>query len=315
MTALPKQVMEQLEEAERLYEELVSSTGQESVEGDKPDTETGQETAAESDSEQQPQPQEQPQAQPQADYEKEELKRRVEMLEKLLSQVQTPAQESSQEPEKAEEPETPLISDKDIEDFGEDTVDFVKRAVQQELKRLESRLHQVEQTLNQWNSSIVPQVQQVAQSHIDYKEQQFWSRLSEAVPNWEEINNSQGWLDWLRQPEGLSGIQRVQFLQDAQRNYDVDRVIGFFNAYLGDTGTSSGSDAKAKQQKMISPGKARTSPASTDPQGGKSGKVFSRSDIQKFYTNVSTGKYTPEQKAAIEREIEQAMLEGRIKDD
>lgn len=331
--ALPKQVQMQSEAVQELYKELNGETeAQATVEAEAGAVEGQvQEAVANSVTEQAPQSGTEEQGQPdtktkdsweqkyktlQGMYNAEvpkltaqnrELSSRVSQMEELLSNL------SNQPVQQAPMSNDPLITDKDVQEYG-DSIDVMRRAAREELAQSNARVAQLEQTIRQLQTSVVPQVQQMSHRQAQSAEQSFWSELSSKVPNWNEINDNQEFQSWLLDVDPLTGITRQTYLEDAQGQLDVNRVARFFQSWPGANSTPVAQTSRKAQtsqlEKQVAPGRGRSS-ASAMPSEGQ---TYSPDDIKGFFEAVRKGKYKgrEDERGRIERDIFAAQREGRI---
>jgi hypothetical protein len=247
---------------------------------------------------------------PRLHQQNKEMTQRVQQMEQLLAslsaQQQAPAQHSVQVEQ--------LVSDKDVEEYGE-SLDVMRKVSREELTPVAQRLAQIENMLRAMQNNVVPQVQAVAQRQQLNAEQQFWSDLSFVVPNWKEVNDNQDFQTWLLQADPLTGITRQTYLDDAQRSLDSRRVANFFGTWLESTGQapvaqSTGNASSSELEKQVNPGRSR----STGTPASKQGKTYTPSDIQKFFEDVRKGKYKgrEQERDRTERDIFAAQRENRI---
>lgn len=239
-----------------------------------------------------------------------ELNQRVQQMEQLLASIssqQTKAAEPAPEPQR-------LISEKEVEEYGE-SIDVMRKVTREELGSVAQRIAQLEGLLSQLQSSVVPQVQAVAQKQAVSAEQMFWADLTKNVPNWREINDNQEFHSWLLEVDPLTGISRQTYLEDAQRMMDAGRVANFFRAWLEDTGQANVAQTKdraasSELEKQVAPGRTKSS---GNPQSNKA-KVYTPQDIQKFFSDVRQGKYKgrEQERDRMERDIFAAQRENRI---
>lgn len=235
-----------------------------------------------------------------------ELTQRLQSMEQLIATMSYQPQAHQQQ-----QPQEAFVTDEDVEEYG-DAVDVMRRAARDEMRSLNQRLADMETTVQRINSSVVPQVQQVArQQHVN-AEQGFWAELSSAVPNFRDINADPNFLAWLGEADPMTGITRQTYLDDAQRRLDARRVASIFHSWSAKTGGGNQSIAPSQLEQQIAPGRSRGSgvPAATG-----SGTTYSPDGIRKFYDDVRTGKYKgrEQERSRIERDIFAAQREGRIR--
>jgi len=152
------------------------------------------------------------------------------------------------------------------------------------------------------------------------------SQESEAARRWDEIERicpgakkaeaeagRNGLAEWLSEPvlssDGLpTGVTRRQLAQQAFGEGRVDVVAKVFGAFLG---TRKAGAASPSAQSQVSP-KGRPEPMTAAAQGPARPKVWSLADIEQFTEDCLRGKYKPEVRAAMQRDIDNAAREGRI---
>ena len=329
MSTLPKQVQKQSEAVQELYKELNNEQAQDESADVKEDADSVKEQAVQSE------PQEQVVAENQEDEtvgqryktlqgmynsevprlhaERRELSDRVNQLEQLLSTMQQ--QPNKPEESIPEEPAPKLVTDADVEEYGE-SIEVMRRVSKEETLAAQKKLEALEKQIESLQSNVIPRVEQVAASQVKTSEQAFWSELSTTVPDWRDMNDNQDFQNWLLEIDPLTGISRQTYLEDAQRNLDVGRVSNFFNTWKENNGGVANAQPNRKAQasteleRQVSPGKSK----STGKPQSNSGKTYSTDDIKSFFDEVRKGNYRnkEEERDRIERDIFAAQREGRI---
>lgn len=331
--ALPAQVRKQSEAINKLYEDLTQDDGQQGQEAEAPGQPLGPDStarAADSAEGQAPAPQgtEQPEGDktektleqkyrtlqgmynaevPRLHAEKRELTNRVQQLEQLIASMNA-------QPAKPQVPAQKLITDQDIEDYG-DSIEVMRKVFREEMTSKDAEISELRQLVRQMQGTVVPQVHQLSQNYAVSNEQRFWADLQTTVPDWQDINADKGFQAWLLEVDPLTGIPRQTYLDDAQRSMDARRVANFFTAWKGLTGvpdarTPPEAQAASELERQIAPGKGRSGGAK--PQGEP--KTYTTSDIRKFFSDVQKGKYKGKEaeRDRVERDIFAAQREGRI---
>lgn len=238
--------------------------------------------------------------------EKQELTSRVEQLEKLLSSL-------SSQPAQPAQAQTKLITDKDIEDYG-DSIEVMRRVTKEETAYWQNKVAELENTLRDLKVSVVPRVEQVAQRQAVSAEQAFWSDLTAAMPNWRDINQNRDFHSWLLEVDPLTGVNRQSHLENAQRNLDVRRVAAFFSTWQDKNGHSIAQEprdvAKSQLEKQVAPGRGRVAASS----GADQPKTYTPAEITKFFNDVRKGAYKGREteRDRTERDIFAAQRDGRI---
>lgn len=238
-----------------------------------------------------------------------ELASRVQQMEQLLATLSASAANTSIPGQITQER---LISDKDVEEYGE-SLEVMRKVSREEYLPMLQKIASLEQIIQRLQGNVVPQVQELVQRQAASTEQQFWAQLSSVVPNWKAINDDPDFQTWLLQVDPLTGISRQTILEDAQRNFDVVRITNFFRAWTEISGQNTQrSNSASELERQVSPGRSRggTPGASL---GGNS-KTYTPNDIRSFFDAVRQGQYKgrEQERDRIERDIFAAQREGRI---
>jgi len=202
------------------------------------------------------------------------------------------------------------VTEDDVEDYG-DTLEMVRRAAREEAEAvafqreqaLVNRIKQLEDEAGHVRKTVMPAVENMAYSHAEQERNNFWSTINTQVPDWEKINGTQGFIDWLQSEDPLTGMTRQTFLSQAQANYDALRVVKFFNEWkrmAAGGQTPAPTKNQDQLQQYVAPGPAR----SATPMEQKK-KEWTGEAIGKFYQAALMGEYRdkPEEKKRIEAEI------------
>lgn len=251
----------------------------------------------------------------------QELRQRLTNTETLLASLKQQGEAPKQEPKK------PLISEKEIEEFGPDLVDLMRRVAQMT----------AEEQLAAFGKQLTPRFQQLEQrastaanSVAKSERQKLLDSLGDAVPNWQQMNTDPEFLGWLDQRDPFSRVKRGELLRDAYEANDSESVIAFFQSFQRENAAVQDDPAPAaaapKQETpvkeaprrlddYVAPGTPKTGTA--DAQG-ESGRIWTRQDIRDLYSKFEMyrkkGKPVPKELMAQEADVIKAQHEGRIRD-
>ena len=218
-----------------------------------------------------------------------------------------------------------LVKDEEIKEYGADLIDVIKRAAR------EAVLSEIDSMVNQRVAPVVHQVQQLTPAVQDVQqkqaltaEQQLYASLDGAVPGWEQINESQEFVNWLHQPDPYAGVPRGAMLAQAFQNGDVPRVAQFFtgfqkeNAVVSPSGTTPPAAQAAipavSLAALAAPGTGNGGPPAGAPnEAGR--RIYTVAEISEFYRDVQKGAYRGKvaQAQAIEKDIFLAQKQGRVR--
>jgi len=233
------------------------------------------------------------------------LQQQVKSLQSDLSAAVDRLNRASEQRE--QQPQTPEVSAKDVDNFGADLVEMVSRVASQAIGKaaqaFDARARQFEGQIAQLQDALYGTTQQVAMT----AEQSFFDRVSKLVPEWEKVNTDPAFLAWLAETDPVYGINRQAALKKAQDSLNADHAASVFMAYLGPRKPApKGPDPLDKQ---VSPrGAATVAPVQAQAQ------TIRQADITKFYDDMRRGQYrgNEAEAARIEQIINAALSEGRV---
>ena len=249
----------------------------------------------------------------------QQLARRVGELEQQIGTTGLRNSRAAPPPEVSNYVKPQLIKPEERDDYGEEFMDVVGRRAREEyfpeFEMLSERLKRLESG-------------QTAISQVVEKTQQrgLYDTLSDAVPDWREINHHPLFLNWLTIPDPYSGVPRAELLKNAFSRQDTQRVVNFFQGFLTEavgpptTSSSPGNAApplsngqasgRPSLEDFAAPGRAR----SGQPQMPPDKPTYTQAWIAQFSADKRMGKYRGREAdaEAIERDIYQAQHEGRI---
>lgn len=229
----------------------------------------------------------------------------------LLERIQTPpaAPVAAAVPLTLEQRAASLgLSKQELAEYGPELVDMIMRVATNITAPEIRRLAAEQQRLQGQVSQTVQNVNRTARELV-------YDALSTQIQNWEMVNDSQEFLDWLGQDDIFSGQTRNASLLRAFENNDATRVVGIFKAFLQEDARSR-STARVPQvdpATLVAPGQPAGSgtPAPRSEDQGK--KIWLESEVGNFYSLVRQGKVKGDERKRIEADINLALVEGRIR--
>jgi hypothetical protein len=237
-----------------------------------------------------------------------ELQKEVIDLKNVLSQTA-----QRQQTEAVNAPETaaqlPPSNTRDVENFGSDLVEMVQRVTQQTLSHvagdLVGKANQFERRLAQLEQGL----QGTSQVVETEAENRFYSRLEQLVPNWEAINNTQAFKDWLVQVHPIYGKTLDSALKAAAQSYQAERAAAIFNAFTGTSSTPQNRISSAVDR-QVTP----RSVASPKPQFAEQKRFITQAEIDNFFRRKLKKEFVGREAEAAEAEafINEAVAENRV---
>lgn len=330
--ALPKQVRQQIEDANRIEGEMRAAQAAESSAPAEPASAapTVVATPAAEPEAQAPAPAPQPAPQPDAQY--AELLQQYRSLQgihrtlartnsDLQSQVQTlqaSVQSLTGEVERQRQPQPKAqpvssITDEEVKEFGPDLISVIERKAQEVAAPLNAQLAQAQDTLARLaarNAELEQSLNNVSQVQADTAQTTFVSRLTQLVPDFNVLNYDNNFLSWLSQVNPLDPRKHSlqDQLNDAVQLGDADAAAKFFLTFKSLVAQAQVAKPKPDLAAQAQP----TSRAAPDVTPVATGKQWSQADISAFYDGVTRGRYSPAEKARIEKDIYAAQRENRI---
>lgn len=246
----------------------------------------------------------------------QELRQRANNTEALLAAMQTRATPAAPPPRKE-----PLVREEEIKEFGSDLYDFIKRVSKETVTPdIDARMKPVQDRFKQVEESTSLSREAMAR----LARQRVYDELAAAVPNWDEINHNEKFLEWLGEKDPYTGQRRDAILAQAFKAHDAPRVIAFFTGFQNENAAvqtpapatpAVPSEPQRKLDDYVAPGTPKTGPASAPHEGGK--RIWTRADVAEFYSRknviVRTGKEIPKEMQALERDLIKAQGEGRLR--
>jgi hypothetical protein len=321
MSAFPSQVVREAEEADRILQNMSAPTP------DQTDPTPPQDNAASAPATDTP-PQASEPSSPdgweqryktlQGMFQAETNRRdaRARELEQQLQHTLSRLSELEQGARRAEaaQPAQPLVTEKDVEAFGGDLVDLVKRQAQEVIQSAAREMDQRLATKDAEIAKLREQMGGVAEQTKAVSQSTYLSELTNLVPDWQAVNTNQGFLDWLAQVDPLTGLQRQSYLDDAFGKLDVRRTAEIFSAFKALSGSRPSSASPSQElQRQVQPSSSQATPVATGADNGS--KVWSVVEIDQFYRDVARGAFVGRdtEKQRLNNEIDLAISQGRLR--
>lgn len=218
----------------------------------------------------------------------------------------------SRQPAPAAVPATAAVTDKDVEQYGSELIELIKRVSGADAQAVASHLKgEINSLANAVSRDVVSVKQNLQQTDRVLYEQ----RLDAAVPNWRAINVDQGWLTWLNEYDAILGSVRQAALTDAYNKFDDVRTIAFLNAYLALTRSQpAATTPRDELARQVAP-RTASSNAPAPQDNSNTGRIWTQQEIGTFYRELLQGKYKHSVPEAdrIKKEIDEAVASGRVK--
>ncbi len=244
---------------------------------------------------------------------------RIDELQRLLSSVQAPAPEPAQ-PFNVEKLLTPEEQEewKEVLPVMEKRFRELQAPVEHELR---GEIAALRQQLELQKQSARVSTQAAMMSTLD--SHPVLGLTTNA--SWRMLNEDDGFIEWAKYPDRMSGRQRLAMLQEAFSSNDAGRVAAIFESYAREAGLVSAAPAQPRNgagspppqtnglERYAAPGPARSAPAASSATA--EAQFFTTGDITRFYADKTAGRWKGREKEAnaYEAALFAAQNAGRIR--
>lgn len=320
---LPKAIQAQLDEAAEIEKQLT----QPETQGTEP---TDTEPVADPAPEPAPEvvPQSEPASEPKQEVPEETWERRFKTLagkyeaetprlhqqiRDLQAQLQSQAEmliELKSRPEPAPEPVKPLVTSDDEESFGADLVNLMRRVASEATNSVADRMARLEAAASQINT-LQQKVTEVSTSQAQTAEERFYAKITEAVPDWQEVDKDERWLAWLAEYDPVVGGPRQNALNAAGESLDAGRVAALFNQWKALTVVPQQQAAvqtQAELQRQVAPSKSKATTATPVTE-----KIWSTDEYERAFDPRLRATMSVDEVTKLQAEADRAAAEGRVR--
>lgn len=202
----------------------------------------------------------------------------------------------------------------EAEDLGGKTLQIMTKLIRAASGN-NGQSNQFEDRLNQ----VASKVDEFGQEMAENRKMTFNERLKKAIPDFWTVNDDPAFASWLDE------TMRRPALQQAFESQDIEKVKVGIDTFKKETGWGKQQKTEQRRQETPTPPKKQQRiedhiepeqdfvGTPSDEEGGK--RIYTTSEIKKFYTDQTKGKWRGREKAAeqINRDIVLAEREGRIR--
>lgn len=121
----------------------------------------------------------------------------------------------------------------------------------------------------------------------------FWDKLADEVPDYEEVNATDGWKLWLAEEDPATGMQRQELLSMHQQGLRADRIALMFKAYKATQATPP-----------VSPSGRAGPPAAPQAPNAPAGGYPSPAEIRDYYKRAAIGKVSDRERSEFEARLQ-----------
>lgn len=227
-------------------------------------------------------------------------------LQDKLEQALKALEQASQQQAKPEDPK--LVTDADVDAFGGDLVDMVRRASREEFDKLSKILMDViEKRFGQVTQKVAETEKVVAKTASE----KFWDKVYGAHGDFDKVNDDPRWFAFLDAKIPGARFTRRALAEDAIAKLDADALVETLTDYKASLPQEP--VAKPKQKKLDSQVAPNSSSASAPSAGTESGRIWTWSEYEAAIDPRNIHKMSATDFEKLVEEANQAYFDGRVK--
>ena len=236
------------------------------------------------------------------------------LFQQLRDQGDTIKQLSAQLEAKSAPPPTQeeqLVTQKDIDAFGEDLIDAMRRTAQEEARKAyAAERAALEKKFGAMESQVGEVTQRVEKNSAD----SFWGEVVKLVPDWTAVDQDPAWIAWLEtSPEFATNSYREIAMGAIQRG-NASKVAKLVETWKKEAGRAQpplpsvpSRQQQSELERQVAPSTVRS--AST-PAGQK---ILSRVEYEALYDVRNVQRYGEKRAAEMIAEADLAVAENRVR--
>lgn len=241
------------------------------------------------------------------DTELPDMQRKLREQNSLIADMQARLEQAQKAPEPKQE--DPTVTDKDVEDFGSDLVDMVKRASRAESGQI------VNAAINELKKELGAMLQQLGavQERVQMSEaDKFWLKVKTLVPDWDTVDADENWISFLdTSPEYTTESYREMAAKAimAGKAEAVAKLVDVWRgpAQVPETKPTEVAPNPELQRQVVPP----TVKSSAPPQ--PTGKVLSKAEYEALYDPRNVQRYGTKKAEEMILQADLAVAEGRVR--
>jgi len=246
----------------------------------------------------------------QTDLRKERAK--VELLQEELEKARSATPEAPAGQQNIVRPDQ--ITDEELAAFGvteQNLEDYGPEFWKQQIAIQKNQAMQIQSQMTQIQAQATPE-------QMSQEEATFFSSMDGLVPQWREINNSREFERFLTEQDPVVGMSYGDLLNDAADSNNAVRTAAIFKVFMDSVSQSTGAlpaPAVPQQVNVSLPSVQSQVVPSTSPhgQGPAQKRIYTPQEWKAAMISLTTGKVRGERAVALEKELNAATQEGRVR--
>lgn len=201
-----------------------------------------------------------------------------------------------------------------IEAIGPEAADAIARIIEQRTSTVRDDIGKQLDPLKEKVDTNAKTAEQLTADRAADARSAFMGALEGRVPDWQAIDAREDWRTFLAERDPFARRVRQDLLTEAASEGDLEAVVAFFDAFKARAGLT-----KPAADPPPEPAKPSLAHLEVPAVAGRSSvpavekKTWTQKEIREFYSDVTKGVYPRERAIQIERDIELAHKEGRVR--
>ena len=224
----------------------------------------------------------------------------------LTKELETLKESLAKKAEEAPKQEQKLVTDEDVQNFGEDLIEVQRKVAREVAAEFESKLEAL-QSENQELRDLV------GTTDNRISETTFEAKLHRLVPDFQQLDTDPNWIAWLDEVDPVLRAPRRTIALQAYQSGDAEGVAYYVDMFRSSMVKEEPAQEKSTDQELERQIQPVRTAANTNPTSQK-GRTYTNSDIQKMFQKAamlnSSGKL--EEANKLEAEIDAAYMQGRV---
>ena len=237
------------------------------------------------------------------DAEVPRLHAQVKELTSRVEQLQRAAEAPKPAPAAPETP-TKLVTDADVQAFGEDLIEVQRKVAREVASEFRKELDE----LKGENAKLR---EQLTATGTQVSEASFEQRLHRLVPDFDALNTDSKWIEWLNEIDPMLRGPRKNAAQHAFNTGDAEGVAHYVELYKSSFAPPPAPADKSEElARQVQPNRRAASSSQPVPQG----RTYTSADIDQMFKKVAElgNRGQIEESKKLEAEIDAAYMEGRV---
>jgi len=224
----------------------------------------------------------------------------------LTKELESLKESLTNKTEEVPKQEQKLVTDEDVQNFGEDLIEVQRKVAREVAAEFESRLEAV-QSENQELRNLV------GDTENRISESTFEARLHRLVPDFQKLDSDPNWISWLDEIDPVLRAPRRTIALQTYQSGDAEGVAYYVDMFKSSMANKEQDQDKPTDRELERQIQPVRNAANATPTSQK-GRTYTNGDIQKMFQKAamlnSSGKL--EEANKLEAEIDAAYMQGRV---